>query len=127
MGSTHLVHAEKTLMTVSSWTVESSPSWNEQGRCCKRPLLTWCRTTQLKAYEQARTSAEHTYSKSKALALQRLNSRNSQLLRSSVTGALPAAPQAGSATATAAPPTPEQTDDRAPFPDDGRHFNPGCL
>lgn len=79
---------------------------------------------QLKAYEQAKTSAEHAYGKSKALALQRLNSRNSQLLRTSITGTPAATPQPGSAAANAALSTPEQADDRAPFPDDGRPSDP---
>ena len=90
-------------------------------------LLTWCRMLQLRAYEQAKMSAEHAYSKSKALALQRLNSRNSQLLRTSITGSAPPAPQPGSATATAAPSTPEQAGDRAPFPDDGSHPKPTYM
>ena len=91
-------------------------------------FLTLLCLAQLKAYEQARTSADHAYSKSKALALQRLNSRNSQLLRTSVTGS-PAAtpPQPGSAAASAAPSTPEQADGRAPFPDDGEPSGPICM
>ncbi len=76
---------------------------------------------QLKAYERAKTSANHAYSKSKALALQRLNSRNNQLLRGSVSGGSSVSnPQPNSAAATAAPPTPEAADDRASFPDDGK-------
>ncbi len=88
---------------------------------CAIALLICPSMVQLKAYEQAKSSADHAYSKSKALALQRLNSRNSQLLRTSVTGSPAAAtPQPGSAAASGAPSTPEQADDRAPFPDDGR-------
>ena len=84
---------------------------------------------QLKAYEQATSSAETAYSKSKALALQRLNSRNSQLLRG---GAPAPASQAGAAPGAAAPPTPEQEDDRSTFPDDGERdcqavLDPLCL
>lgn len=74
---------------------------------------------QLKAYEQATSSAESAYSKSKALALQRLNSRNSQLLRGGGAGAPTPASHAASAPGAAAPPTPEQEDDRSTFPDDG--------
>ena len=74
------------------------------------------RHPQLKAYEQATSSAESAYSKSKALALQRLNSRNSQLLRG---GAPAPASQAALPPGAAAPPTPEQEDDRSAFPDDG--------
>ena len=76
---------------------------------------------QLKAYEQAKSSAENAYSKAKALALQRLNSRNSQLLRSGASGNQKSTAPAGSA--AAAPPTPEQADDRVPFTDDGE----SCL
>jgi len=84
-------------------------------------FLTLCRMLQLKAYERAKTSANHAYSKSKALALQRLNSRNNQLLRGSVSGGSSVSnPQPSSAAATAAPPTPEAVDDRASFPDDGK-------
>ena len=84
-------------------------------------FLTLCRMLQLKAYERAKTSANHAYSKSKALALQRLNSRNNQLLRGSVSGGSSVSnPQPSSAAATAAPPTPEAADDRASFPDDGK-------
>ena len=74
---------------------------------------------QLKAYKQATSSAEIAYSKSKALALQRLNSRNSQLLQGGRGGAPATTSRADSAPSTAAPPTPEQEDDRSTFPDDG--------
>ena len=77
------------------------------------------RHLQLKAYEQATSSAESAYSKSKALALQRLNSRNGQLLRGGGVGAPAPASQAASAPFAAAPPTPEQEDDRSTFSDDG--------
>ena len=87
----------------------------------------WCGMLQLRAYEQAKTSAEHAYSKSKALALQRLNSRNSQLLRTSVTGSTASAPHQGSATVPAAPSTHEQAGDRGPFPDDGRYPTLSCI
>lgn len=76
---------------------------------------------QLKAYEEAKTSADNAYSKSKALALQRLNSRNSQLLRGSTGGAPGASPPAGSAAVGSAPLTPEQAEDRTTFSDDGEH------
>ena len=92
---------------------------------------------QLKAYEQATSSAESAYSKSKALALQRLNSRNSQLLRSGGGGAPSPASHAASAPGASAPgaaalPTPEQEDDRSTFTDDGRRTcqavtDPVCL
>ena len=90
------------------------------------------RHLQLKAYEQATSSAESAYSKSKALALQRLNSRNSQLLRGGGGSAPAPASQAASAPGTAAPPTPEQEDDRSTFPDDGKRncqavIDPVCL
>ena len=87
---------------------------------------------QLKAYEQATSSAESAYSKSKALALQRLNSRNSQLLRSGGGGAPSPASHAALAPGAAAPPTPKQEDDRSTFSDDGRRtceavIDPVCL
>ena len=88
-------------------------------------LLTLCRMLQLKAYERAKSSANHAYSKSKALALQRLNSRNNQILRGSVGGGSSVSiPQPSSAAATAAPPTPDEADERSPFPDDGKPLGP---
>ena len=89
------------------------------------------RHPQLKAYEQATSSPEVAYSKSKALALQRLNSRNSQLLRGGGGGAPAPASLAGPVSGTAAPPTPEQEDDCSTFPDDGEPicravFDPLC-
>ena len=90
------------------------------------------RHSQLRAYEQATSSAEIAYGKSKALALQRLNSRNSQLLQGAGGGAPAPASHAASAPSVAAPPTPEQEDDRSTFPDDGERthhavIDPLCL
>ena len=86
---------------------------------CAIALLICPSMVQLKAYEQAKSSADHAYSKSKALALQRLNSRNSQLLRGGGAGAPTPATHTlprRLAAASGAPSTPEQEDDRSSLP-----------
>jgi hypothetical protein len=71
---------------------------------------------QLEAYESAKKSAEHAYSKSKALALRRLHSRNSQAAQSAggaPPGARPAQP------GQPAPPTTPEPADRSTAAEDG--------
>lgn len=87
------------------------PSATSSPRQLTRGML---RCAQLEAYESAKRSAEQAYSKSKALALQRLQSRNSQAAQSAG-GTLPAG-RPGQP--PAAPPTPEAAD-RSAAPEDG--------
>ncbi|CAL8464396.1 g3931 [Coccomyxa elongata] len=84
-------------------------------RAQQRVELSHRASTELEAYENAKRSAEQAYSKSKALALQRLQSRNSQAAQSAG-GTLPAG-RPGQP--LAAPSTPE-TADRSAAPEDGQ-------
>ncbi len=63
---------------------------------------------QLEAYESAKKSAENAYSKSKALAMQRLHSRNSQAAQSA--GGAPLAARPAQPGQPAPPTTPEPAD-----------------
>lgn len=80
-------------------------------------MVLYCCSLQLEAYESAKRSAEQAYSKSKALALQRLQSRNSQAAQS-VAGAPPAAARH---LGPPGPPTPEPADRSAPNENGAAH------